>query len=174
MEAARAAGARRVLAQSFSGWPNIREGGPVKTEEDPLDPHPPAKIWKIYQAIRYLEDTVTGATGVEGLVLRYGFFYGPGTSFEEGGQFVAMVRKRLFPIVGNGARVWSFSTSRTRPRPRWRPWSGANRGSTTWWTTNPRRCRCGCRTSPRSWGPSPLCACRCGLGAWSVGTSEWS
>jgi 2-alkyl-3-oxoalkanoate reductase len=108
MEAARAAGAGRVIAQSFSGWPNIREGGPVKTEEDPLDPDPPARVRRTFEAIRYLEGTVTGATDLEGLALRYGFFYGPGTSFEEGGQFPAMVRKRRFPIVGDGAGVWSF------------------------------------------------------------------
>jgi nucleoside-diphosphate-sugar epimerase len=94
--------------KASAGWPNLREGGPVKTEADPLDPRPPAELRTTYQAIRYLEETVSGAAGVEGLVLRYGFFYGPGTAFEEGGQFAAMVGKRWFPIVGDGAGVWSF------------------------------------------------------------------
>jgi nucleoside-diphosphate-sugar epimerase len=106
LEAARAAGATRFLAQSYTGWPNAREGGPVKTEDDPLDPHPPRAMRESISAIRYLEATVTGAEGVAGLALRYGALYGPGTSMAE--EYAAMIRRRKFPVVGNGAAVWSF------------------------------------------------------------------
>jgi nucleoside-diphosphate-sugar epimerase len=106
--AARAAGARRLVAQSFGGWPYAREGGPVKTEDDPLDPDPPAAMRDILDAIRHLETTVVGAQGLEGVVLRYGPFYGPGTSLGEGGSMVEDVRRRRLPIVGKGTGVWSF------------------------------------------------------------------
>jgi 2-alkyl-3-oxoalkanoate reductase len=106
LEAARAAGATRFLAQSYTGWPNAREGGPVKTEDDPLDPHPPKAMRESIAAIRYLEATVTGAEGIAGLALRYGSLYGPGTSMAE--EYTAMIRRRKFPVVGDGAGVWSF------------------------------------------------------------------
>jgi nucleoside-diphosphate-sugar epimerase len=105
---ARAAGARRFVAQSFAGWPYARVGGPVKTEQDPLDPDPPEAIRPTLDAIRRLESTVTGADGIEGVALRYGGFYGPGTSLAEGGVQREMVARRRFPIVGDGAGVWSF------------------------------------------------------------------
>ena len=108
LAAARAAGTRRLIAQSFTGWPNIREGGPVKTEEEPLDPRPPARMAKTLAAIRYLEATLSGAADLEGLALRYGSLYGPGTALAEGGEYVDLIRRRRFPIVGNGAGVWSF------------------------------------------------------------------
>ncbi|MFZ0495676.1 MAG: NAD-dependent epimerase/dehydratase family protein [Methylocella sp.] len=107
LAAARAAGARRFVAQSFAGWPYAREGGPVKTEEDPLDPEPPAAFRRTLDAIRYLESAVTGETSLEGLVLRYGSFYGPGTAISEQGWMVNDVRKRRIPIIGGGG-VWSF------------------------------------------------------------------
>jgi 2-alkyl-3-oxoalkanoate reductase len=107
---ARAAGVRRFVAQSFTGWPFARTGGPVKTEEDPLDPDPPAQFRRTLEVIRRLEDTVAGAEGMEGLVLRYGGFYGPGTSIgtEPDGAVVETIRKRGFPVVGGGSGVWSF------------------------------------------------------------------
>jgi nucleoside-diphosphate-sugar epimerase len=106
--AAQAAGATRFVAQSFSGWPNTRSGGWVKTEEDPLDPDPPKAMRRALDAIRRLEQMVLGAAGLTGIVLRYGGFYGPGTLLGEGGDIIAMVRQRRFPIVGDGAGVWSF------------------------------------------------------------------
>src|SRR5690349_10246813 len=106
LEAARAAGATRFLAQSYTGWPNARAGGPVKTEDDPLDPHPPRAMRVSIAAIRYLEETVTGAGGMAGLALRYGSLYGPGTSMSE--EYAALIRRRKFPVVGDGAAVWSF------------------------------------------------------------------
>ena len=108
LEASLASGARRFVAQSFAGWPFARVGGPVKTEDDPLDPDPPAELRRTLDAIRHLESAVLGADGIEGLVLRYGGFYGPGTSAGEGGFMVEDLRRRRFPIVGAGTGVWSF------------------------------------------------------------------
>jgi 2-alkyl-3-oxoalkanoate reductase len=109
LEAARATGVRRFVAQSFTGWPNIREGGPLKTEEDPLDPDPPSQMRRTLAAIRHLEERVAGASDLEGLVLRYGGLYGPGTTLGEGGEHEQMVRRRRFPIIGDGAGIWSFT-----------------------------------------------------------------
>ena len=108
--AARAVGARRFIAQSFTGWPYARTGGPVKTEDDPLDPDPPSQFRRTLDTIRKLEDVVSEAEGIEGLALRYGGFYGPATSIavEPDGELVEMVRKRRFPVVGSGAGVWSW------------------------------------------------------------------
>jgi nucleoside-diphosphate-sugar epimerase len=106
--AARAVSARRFVAQSFAGWPYARAGGPVKTEADPLDSEPPAAFRRTLEAIRHLEATVLEAGGPEGLVLRYGAFYGPGTSLGEGGSILDDVRHRRLPIVGGGTGVWSF------------------------------------------------------------------
>ena len=108
LAAARAAGARRFVAQSFAGWPSARTGGPVKTEDDPLDPDPPAALRPTLDAIRHLEGAVLGAPGLEGLVLRYGGFYGPGTSAGDGGYILDDLRRRRFPLVGAGTGVWSF------------------------------------------------------------------
>jgi nucleoside-diphosphate-sugar epimerase len=108
LTAARQVGARRFIVQSFCGWPFAREGGPVKTEEDPLDPNPPASFIKSLAAIRHLEEAVREADDIQALALRYGFLYGPGTSIGADGEVVELVRKRQMPIVGNGAGVWSF------------------------------------------------------------------
>jgi nucleoside-diphosphate-sugar epimerase len=108
LEGARQAGTRRFVAQSYAGWPYGRTGAPVKTEEDPLDPDPLPSMSKSLAAIRRLETSVTGAEGIEGLVLRYGGFYGPGTGMARGGDQVDIVRKRRWPIVGDGDGVWSF------------------------------------------------------------------
>ncbi|MEA2419874.1 MAG: hypothetical protein QOE60_2080 [Thermoleophilaceae bacterium] len=110
LAAGRAVGVRRFVAQSYAGWPFARTGGPVKTEDDPLDPTPAAAMRETLDAIRYLEQTVTGAAWTEGIALRYGGFYGPGTSLSLApeGEHVEMIRKRRFPIVGSGDGVWSF------------------------------------------------------------------
>jgi nucleoside-diphosphate-sugar epimerase len=109
LAAARAAGARRLVAQSYAG-PGFyaRTGGPIKTEDDPFDPDPPAALRRPIQAVQYLEQAVLGAEGIQGTVLRYGGFYGPGTSLGEGGVYLEGVRRRQFPIVGAGTGVWSF------------------------------------------------------------------
>src|SRR5262249_10844802 len=103
-----AARTRRFIAQSYGNWNYARIGAAPKTEEDQLDPTPPRNQQKTLQAIRYLEGAVLGADGIEGVALRYGNLYGPGTGFATDGDIVATVRKRGFPIVGDGAGVWSF------------------------------------------------------------------
>jgi nucleoside-diphosphate-sugar epimerase len=99
LAAAREAGVRRFVAQSFASTLYERAGGPVKTEDDPLDAHPVAAMRETVAAMRYLDETVTKAGGV---VLRYGGFYGD----EDG--LVEAVRRRVFPIVGSGAGMSSF------------------------------------------------------------------
>jgi nucleoside-diphosphate-sugar epimerase len=108
LSAARAAGVRRFLAQSYAGWPYARSGGPVKDEQAPLDDDPPASVRQTIAAIRHLERAVTGADWIDGVVLRYGGFYGPGTSVAPGGEQLEAIRKRRFPVVGGGAGVTSF------------------------------------------------------------------
>jgi 2-alkyl-3-oxoalkanoate reductase len=104
LAAAAAAGARRFIAQSYTGWPNSRTGSLVKTEEDPLDPSPPRAQRESLAAISHLERTVASAGQLAGIVLRYGSFYGYGASDE----LIKLVRQRKVPVVGNGAGVWSF------------------------------------------------------------------
>jgi nucleoside-diphosphate-sugar epimerase len=110
LAAGRAVGVRRFVAQSYAGWPFARTGGPVKDETDPLDPDPPRALRTTLAAIRHLEEAVTGIGWGEGLVLRYGGFYGPGTSLslEPGAAMVEPVRRRQFPLIGDGGGVWSF------------------------------------------------------------------
>jgi nucleoside-diphosphate-sugar epimerase len=109
LAAGRAAGARRFVAQSFAAWRFARTGGPVQTEADPLDPDPPAALRTGQAAILHLERAVTSIEWGEGLALRYGSFYGPGTGFSLAADAVmaAPVRKRRFPIVGDGGGIWS-------------------------------------------------------------------
>ena len=109
LAAGSAAGVKRFIAQSYAGWPFARTGGPVKSEDDPLDPSIPDGMRQSFDAIRYLERAVTGATWTEGIVLRYGGFYGPGTSLSaEGGEQIKQIRERKFPVVGDGGGIWSF------------------------------------------------------------------
>jgi nucleoside-diphosphate-sugar epimerase len=108
LEAARAAGVSRVVAQSFGNWNYERVGSGPKSEEDPLDPHPPRNQRRSIAAIRHLEAAVLETEGVDGVALRYANFYGPGTSFAKDGDIVDMLRKRRLPIVGKGTGVWSF------------------------------------------------------------------
>jgi nucleoside-diphosphate-sugar epimerase len=102
-------GVRRFVAQAVAGYgAYLRAGGPVKSEEDPLDPAPAREMHETLAAIRHLEEAVLGARWTEGIVLRYGVFYGPGTSFTPGGEQFELVRRRKFPLVGDGGGVWSF------------------------------------------------------------------
>jgi nucleoside-diphosphate-sugar epimerase len=82
----------------------------VKTEDDPLDPSPPAQIRTTLEAIKYLEKAVTGADWTEGIALRYGGFYGPGTSIGLNplGEQIEMIQGRKLPLAGKGTGVWSF------------------------------------------------------------------
>ncbi len=108
LEAARAAGARKFVAQSYAGWPYARDGDAAKTEDDPLDRRPPKHMRETLAALRHLEEAVLGAEGMEGLVLRYGALYGSGTSIAEDGGLVELVRRRRFPVLGSGDGLWSF------------------------------------------------------------------
>jgi nucleoside-diphosphate-sugar epimerase len=108
LSAGRAVGVRRFLAQSAVYGFYERTGGAVKSEEDPLDSSSPREMREATAAVRHLEEAVLGAQWTEGIVLRYGAFYGPGTSLAPGGEQFELVRKRKFPLVGNGAGVWSF------------------------------------------------------------------
>jgi len=109
LAAGRAVGARRVVAQSFAAFRFARTGGPVQTEADPLDRDPPAALRAAQAGYLYLEQAVTTIEWGEGLALRYGGFYGPGTaiSLAPDAQMAAPIRKRRFPIVGDGGGVWS-------------------------------------------------------------------
>jgi nucleoside-diphosphate-sugar epimerase len=110
LAAGQAVGVKRFVAQSYAGWPFARNGSAVKDEGDALDPSPAEGMRQSLDAIRHLERAVTGADWTEGIVLRYGGFYGPGTSLvpDGSGEHVDLIRKRKFPILGDGAGVWSF------------------------------------------------------------------
>ncbi len=110
LAAGRDVGVRRFVAQSYAGWPAARTGGPVKDEDAPFDPDPPRQLRGMMAAIRHLEEAVIGADWLEGVVLRYGGFYGPGTtlSADPAAAHSVAIRKRRFPVVGDGGGMWSF------------------------------------------------------------------
>jgi nucleoside-diphosphate-sugar epimerase len=109
LAAGRAVGVQRFVAQGVGAYgAYARTGGPIKTEADPLETTPAREMRATIAAIRYLEDAVLGASWTEGIVLRYGVFYGPGTSLAPGEEQFELVRKRKFPLVGDGGAVWSF------------------------------------------------------------------
>jgi nucleoside-diphosphate-sugar epimerase len=109
LSAGQAVGVRRFVAQGTAGYgAYARTGGPVKGEEDPLDPTPARQMRAMVAAIRHLEQAVLGAEWTQGIVLRYGVFYGPGTSLAPGEEQFELVRRRKFPLVGDGGGVWSF------------------------------------------------------------------
>ena len=103
LAAAAEAGTRRVVAQGYTGWPNERSGSPVKTEADPLDSRVVPSAARTLAAIRHVEEVVPRAAP-EGIVLRYGSFYGPGASQ----VMLDVLRKRQMPVVGGGTGIWSF------------------------------------------------------------------
>jgi nucleoside-diphosphate-sugar epimerase len=106
LAAGRAVGIEAFVAQSFAGWPFEREGSMVKDEDAPLIEEPPKGMTEGLTAIKYVEAAVTAADWTRGIVLRYGGFYGPGTSIglePEEGEQITMTRKRQLPIIGNGA-----------------------------------------------------------------------
>jgi nucleoside-diphosphate-sugar epimerase len=105
--AAQAAGVERFVAQSHIAA-YARTGTAVKNEQDPYDPSPIPAMRANLAAIRHLEKAVLGASWREGVVLRYGWFYGPGTSLASDGDQFALIRGRKFPLVGDGGGVWSF------------------------------------------------------------------
>jgi len=109
LAAGRAVGARRIVAQGFAAFRFARTGGPVQTEAEPLDPDPPAALRAPQEGYLYLEQAVTSIDWGEGLVLRYGGFYGPGTAISrtQDAVMATLVRKRRFPIIGDGGGVFS-------------------------------------------------------------------
>jgi nucleoside-diphosphate-sugar epimerase len=107
LAAARDAGVKRVVAQSYCGWPYARIGGNVKSETDPLDPTPPKEFQRSLDAIRYLENAVTNSPDIDGVALRYGSFYGNDTGMFDAG-FINEIRRRRVPLIGSGAAWWSF------------------------------------------------------------------
>jgi nucleoside-diphosphate-sugar epimerase len=120
--AAQATGVAHVLAQSYTGWPNIRSGGWVKDEEDPLDPEPPKAQRATLAGIRYLEETVQK---VDGTVLRYGGFYGDASD-----SLIPQVRKRRFPVVGGGTGYTSWvHLDDAAPASEWLPYLAACLGA---------------------------------------------
>jgi 2-alkyl-3-oxoalkanoate reductase len=111
LAAARVVGARRFVTQSYGSWNNLREGTSAKTEADPLDPNPVKGSVQTARAIVEQEAMMAEANDIETVVLRYGNFYGPGTSIstDNGGFTLEAIRRRRFPIVGRGTGVWSFT-----------------------------------------------------------------
>ncbi|KQU70459.1 NAD(P)-dependent oxidoreductase [Phycicoccus sp. Root101] len=107
LAAGRAVGVARFVAQSFFAAYE-RVGGPVKTEEDSFGAGAATEMRETVAAIRHVEEAVLAASWTTGIVLRYGGFYGPGTSLGPGGEQTQAVRGRKFPVVGDGGGVWSF------------------------------------------------------------------
>ena len=109
LSAGHAVGVRRFVAEGVGSYAAYaRTGGPVKIEEDPLDLTPAHEMRETQAAIRHLEQAVLGAEWTEGIVLRYGVFYGPGTSMAPGQPQFELIRNRKYPLVGAGGGVWSF------------------------------------------------------------------
>jgi nucleoside-diphosphate-sugar epimerase len=100
LAAAREAGARRFVAQSFAPYRYVRQGGPVKTEDDPLDPAPPPNTERTHAAMNHVD---RAATDFGGIALRYGAFYGAAND-----ALIEPVRKRRFPIVGDGGGIFPW------------------------------------------------------------------
>ena len=107
VDAALAAGARRMVAQSIA-FVYEMDGAGLKTENDRLFDDAPFPWSRGVRAVHALEDAVTKTEGLDGIVLRYGFFYGPGSSYAPGGYWAGEVKRRRFPIVGKGSGVFSF------------------------------------------------------------------
>jgi len=108
LSAGQAVGVRRFVAQSNGAFAYARTGGAVKGEEDPLDTAPAREQRETVAAICHLEQAVLSADWTEGIVLRYGVFYGPGTMMALGEGMFEMIRERKVPLVGGGGGVWSF------------------------------------------------------------------
>ncbi len=107
LSAALGTGVRRFLVQGAAYW-YAPTGGPVKTEEAPLYLDAPSPIGPAVKTIKEVEEAVLTADGIEGIVLRYGMFYGPGTWYAKDGDVGRQVRKRRYPMIGHGEGTFSF------------------------------------------------------------------
>ena len=139
LAAAKAAGARKFVAQSFAGWPYAKEGPAVKDEEAPLDPSPPASAVQTMAAIRHLETAVVGADAIEGIALRYGGFYGRVrrcSKVASTSRRFASARSRSSGAAPESGRSSTSTTSRAGRSPQS---SAAGAVSTTSSTTSRRR-----------------------------------
>ncbi len=154
LAAAREAGVRRFVAQSFASYRYAREGGPVKTEDDRLDPDPPAMARQTNAAMRHLDEAVTSAGGI---ALRYGGFYGAAND-----GLVQPVRKRQFPVIGAGGGISSFIHLDDAAAATVLALGHDGAGLYNITDDEPARCRSGCpRWRPR-WAPSRPATSRCG------------
>jgi hypothetical protein len=163
LAAGRAVGVRRFVAQSNYALLE-RAGGPITDENGRIEPNPPKYVKEAMDALRHLEEAVTGITWGDGMVLPYGGFYGPGTGIEAApgavmGELIASGGSRsLAAVVGCGR----WCTSPMPRRPRSRPSNAASRGSTTSPMTSRHRCATYCRSWPACSAPNRRAACRPG------------
>jgi nucleoside-diphosphate-sugar epimerase len=172
LSAGQAMGVQRFVAQSYFGA-YARTGAAVKTEEDPLDPAPVRDMRGVAAAIRHLEQAVLGARWTEGIVLRYGAFYGPGTSLAPGAEQVEMIRRHKFPIVGDGGGVWSFMHVADAADATVAAVEHGSRGVYNVVDDDPLRWPNGCRHWLSSWAPSGPCTCRGSSAGCSPARSAW-
>ena len=142
IRAAQIAQVRRLIAQSYTGWSNAREGDSVKTEQDALDRVSAEDDAALARGHQISERAVTGANRVEGIALRYGCLYGPGTAFST--DYVEQVRKRRLPLIGDGAGIWSFVHVDDAAAATVLALECVSAVFTTSSTTNRRRSRSGC------------------------------
>ena len=156
---ARGAGVRKFISQSYAAWPYVREGSRVKTEEDPFDPNPPIALRSTMDALKYLESVTRGMQGIKGIVLRYGAFYGPGTSLSEGGSWWKICGGAGFLSLAKARGCGLLFTLTMRRRPPLRRSSEVRQGSTTLWMMIRRRSRSGSRSWPRMLARRNRCTC---------------
>ena len=107
LSAGQAVGVKKFVAQGHV-MSYARTGGPVKSEDDPYDTSPPKQMRANLNALKHMEEAVLGARWTEGIVLRYGWFYGPGTSLAPDGEQSELIRRGKFPQIGDGGGIWSF------------------------------------------------------------------
>jgi nucleoside-diphosphate-sugar epimerase len=170
--AAQVAGARRIVCQSiaFAYAPGQRPE--VKEEDAPLALEAPLPFGDSVRAIDEMERAVVGAAGLEGLVLRYGWFYGPGTYFADDGSVARDVRRRRLPVIGKGIGLYSFVHVDDAASATSRRSSAERRAYTTSWTTTRRPSASGCRSTPRPSARRSRCACPSGSRGWRWGRSR--
>ncbi len=108
LAASREVGVKKVVVQSFAGWPFEQTEGAANSEEADFEPSVPVRMRNSQRAIQAMEQSVLSGKSPVGVVLRYGYFYGPGTSFDIEGDISKALRKRAFPLIGGGTAVWSL------------------------------------------------------------------